>query len=107
RAQLLTQSPDEPEIGARRPQRPRAEVCAVVGGGPPADDPQPAFPVPLLLHRVGGRGETGEDHVIPSSGALAGEEETVLADRAEVGRQPVAEVDQPVHVYRSVSISWR
>jgi hypothetical protein len=96
-AKLPPQAPDQPETGARRPQRPSAEVRAVVGLRPAADDPQASTPRPLLLRRVGRRGEAGEDHIFSLPGALAGAEESVLAYRAEIGRQPVAEVDQLVH----------
>ena len=64
RAQLPAQPPDQPEIGPRRPQRPGAEVRAVVdrpaGGRSAAPGARP-----LLLDRIGRRGEAGEDHVLP------------------------------------------
>ena len=51
---------------------------------------------PVLLHRPQRtpRRQADEDHVPPLAGVLAGEAEAVLADRAEVRRQPVAQVDE-------------
>ena len=94
--QLPAQRPDEPQVRAERPQRPPAEVRPVVDRGAPADDGEPAGAGGLFHDGIGRRGEPGEGHLLAGRGALAGEEQAVLADRSEVRRQPVAEVDEAV-----------
>src|SRR6185295_8764420 len=117
-AKLPAEPPEQPEVRTRGPERTGAEIGAVVALPAQANDAQPPAPVRLLfLDRIRARREPGEHHVFAPRGALAGEQQAVLADGTEVGRQPVAEIDELVHrtalevwigsAYRSVSISSR
>src|SRR4051812_3048612 len=66
-----------------------------------ADDAEAAGADRLFLDRARGRRESREHHVLPGRRALAGEAQAVLSDGAEIGRQPVAEIDEAVRPAQS------
>ena len=82
----------QPGVGLQCPKQPLASARLAVGLRVELVDAEaPASDAFGFMHRTGA-GQPDQRHVLALLGQLGGEHQAVLADRSEVGRQPVADV---------------
>ena len=93
---VTPQAENEPRIRLRGPKQPRAVASFVIGISLEfyfAITPRPDY---FRLVAIAARGEPGKRDVITFRGQFACEYQAVLADGAEIRRQPVTDIEKSV-----------